>query len=326
MIIQMKVPAEFIGRLSSQQLIRSGTILKDVSNGKIVGHLKEVGNLGLNLSQIPLNPLNLASNIAQNIQLNDIRNTLDALQMTTNIAAFASVASLGISVAGFAVVVNRLNRLESKLDSVATEVQEINTTLKGLDLKWEMLTNAKIMNASERMIHAENSHNVSRQQDLLRDSNKEFSQLRSYFYNVLSELKPEIQSELSIEQVREFFSRYFTVSIGQLQSEFMLDDLGAYRSTLNVINEEIRKLTHFKTQEVYRSRSDNRVALDIFFDHNELARSVNNLKSFTVETRERINSFGTEIDYIENNQIKPTEYLKILKKQEPNIVLIPSKI
>ena len=321
--IPMKIPEEFIRRVLSGEIIQTGAILKDVSTGQIVGHLKEVGNLGIKLSQIPLEPLNLISNVAQNIQLNKIQKTLNVLQMTTNVAALASVASLGVSVAGFTVVINKLNKLESKLDSVANDVQEIKKTLNGLDLKWEMLTNAKILNASERLIHAENAHNLSRQQGLLNEANREFSQLRCYLFNVLTELKPETQVELSIDQVREFYSRYFVISIGQLQSEFMLNDLGAYRSTLNIINAEIKKITDFNVKDVYRVRSDARASLDIYFDHKELANNVKSLNLYMDNTKTRINSFNTEVDYLENNNIKPTEYLEYLKNQEPNIVLIP---
>lgn len=112
------IPSEFESKVLSGEYIRYGTIIKN-SAGKIVGHLKETGIESiLKDMKIPTNPLSagtevikVASGIAQNFQLREMSKLLESMQLVNNIGAIASVATLGVSVAGFAVVTHKLNQL-----------------------------------------------------------------------------------------------------------------------------------------------------------------------------------------------------------------------
>jgi len=131
--IPMQIPEQFLSRIANGELIRYGTIIKNASSGNIVGHLKEVGDFSSVVGQLSLNPvtglLNLGSNITQNIQLNNIAQTLNTLQLASEIGAVASIANLGVSVAGFAVVIKKLKQIERKLDHVVTGIHEIRAIL-----------------------------------------------------------------------------------------------------------------------------------------------------------------------------------------------------
>ena len=326
--IPMQIPEQFLSRILNGELVRHGAILQDVASGQIVGHLKEAGQLGLALSQFPMSPfglitetVNLAVNVHQSAQLRKIQQAMEVLQISSTIGAVASVASMGISVAGFAVVMKRLKRVETKLDSVAGEIQSIREVLEQCNLKWEAMTMSKLTHASERLITAEEA--TARKCDLLTEANSEFSRLRHYFYILLSELRPSFNADLGIGQVRELLSRYFVAAMGQLHSEFLLNDLNAYRKTLSLVHEQSKALTDFTALDVFRNRSDSRPPLDINFDHKQLMDEVRGLKLYVTETVDRIESSHVELDFLEQNHIAPTEYLDFLKKQELNLVLIP---
>ena len=328
--IPMQIPEQFLSRILNGEVIRHGAILQEVASGKIVGHLKEAGQFGSTLSQLPVSPLgaltdvaSLAANMHPNIQFKTLQQAMEVLQLSNTIGAVTSVASMGVSVAGFAVVMNRLKQIETKLDAVANEIQSIREALEQSNLKWEAMTMSKLSHASERLITAEAA--TTRKNDLLTEANSEFSKLRHYFYILISALRPPFNAELNIEQVRELLSRYFVAAMGQLHSEFLLNDLNAYRKTLNLIHEQSKVLSDFTVQDVFRSRSDSRPPLDINFDHKQLIGEVRGLKLYVTETVDRIESSHVELDFLEQNNIAPIDYLEFFKNQEANLVLIPAQ-
>jgi len=328
MAIPMQVPLEFLARIQSGELIRYGTILKDAASGQIVGHLKETGNLSQILSMFPINPvsgiLDLAANGYQAYQLNKLMRVMEVLQLTAGISAAASVVNLGVSVAGFAIVINKLNRIESKLDKIASGLEEIRIILDENNIKWEMMTMSKLKYAAGVLADAEAATIIDRKYDLLQRASAEFSKLRHFYFCLISRLDPVSDPALASDEVRDLYARYFTVAQGQLQSEFLLNDCGSYRSALNAICDESIELNSFITTDAYRARCDTREAIDVNFDFKKISSGVRELKKFATETTERMEGFKVELDYIEQSNISPSDYLENLQSQEPNIVLIPA--
>jgi hypothetical protein len=76
---------------------------------------------------MPLDPLTTAVQIGQwfdtHSQLTAIRQTLSHLQLINTVGAAASVAGLGVSVAGFAVVLNRLERFEANVQASMEKIR-----------------------------------------------------------------------------------------------------------------------------------------------------------------------------------------------------------
>jgi len=289
-------PKQFLQGINDGSIVRTGSQLRDVS-GRLVGFMKEVG------------PMDSGSQMVSEL-------------LGLNVSTASSVATLGVSAAGFADVIARLKRIESKLDSIAGDIRSVHELLKQMDIKWDMLTAGRLISASERLVTAEHATNQDRKNTLLNEANSEFSKLRGYFFSLISQLRPAFNADFNIEEVRDLLSRYFTAAIGQLHSEFLLNDLGAYRKTLNLISEQSKEITGFDVLEVFRERSDSRPPLDLHFDHKRLMGEVQSLKAYTTETTERVLSFNVELDFIEQNHISPADYLETLRNQEANLVLI----
>jgi len=322
-IIPMQAPVEFLSQLQSGEFIRYGAILKDAGSGQIVGHLKEAGNLASMMSQLPVSPLgaiSTASGIVQNFQLKKIQETLNVLQMTVGVGAAASVATLGVSVIGFAVVLKKLKQMDSKLESMDGSIQAIKKVLDQLDMKYELMTMARLQAAVERLSLGMDA--TDRQKALLAEANKEFSDLRHYFYLLISKLKPAVSPEFTVAETRDLLSRYFTAALGQLHSEFLLNDMPACRKSLRLIHAESLKVNQFKVKDAFRVRSDHRKMLDVEFDHKGLMGEVKGLKVITDETIARIDSSSAEIDYVERHQLNTIDYLEQLKKHEDGLVLV----
>ena len=325
MIIPME-PAQFLAGLKSGEYIRYGAIIKDATSGQIVGHLKEAGELSKLLS-LSINSvggaLDVFSGVAANIQLAHITKMLEVLQMTATIGAAASVANLGVSAAGFAVVINKLNHIEAKLDSVVGKIDVIQSTLKTIGLKWDVMAMARIRAAGENLIAAENASTSLRRDEKLRRASATFQEMRHHFLLLISHLMPATEPSIGLDQAREIYARYFAAALGQIQTDFRLGDYGVYRTTLNAIRDEREAISSFEAVEVFRSRTDARELLDVYFDFEATKTNTQYLINNLTETNRRLEGYGVELDYLEANNIKPDEYLAELNAMEPNIVLIP---
>jgi uncharacterized BrkB/YihY/UPF0761 family membrane protein len=65
------------------------------------------------------------------------------------VGALASVANLGVSMAGFAAVLHSLSRIESKLDEVLSEVHHVRQTVQRMHMEQSALSLARIHAAYE---------------------------------------------------------------------------------------------------------------------------------------------------------------------------------
>ena len=120
---------------------RIGAIIFDKVSRKIVGHVQELGGWRL-IESLPLpsgNPLGLAMKAVQSAQLHKILQTVATIQTMATVGAVASVASLGVSIAGFTMVLSRLDRMERKLDALLARTEAVHQAVRRLDVKGDLL-------------------------------------------------------------------------------------------------------------------------------------------------------------------------------------------
>ncbi|GAB2518658.1 hypothetical protein [Microbulbifer agarilyticus] len=125
MAIPFDVPAKYIAGLEQGSLTRIGALIKDASSGQIVAHVQETGALG-NLVHSglcgALSPLTAVSSVGSNIQLAQLKSMVEGLQVLQFANLGATVAGLGISCAGFAVLNSRVRTLQERLEGVAESI------------------------------------------------------------------------------------------------------------------------------------------------------------------------------------------------------------
>lgn len=133
-ILLRKVPEHLIRGVQSGQLEVFGSIIRSNSSGRIVAHLQETGRLGSLLTQVPLDPvtgaLKLATDGVQIVQNEQIKTGIQVLQNLQSIGLVLNAASIGVSVAGFAMV-------NHKISSMQAEVSNIQDTLRSLERKFD---------------------------------------------------------------------------------------------------------------------------------------------------------------------------------------------
>jgi hypothetical protein len=122
-----KIPEDLLVSVGKGALYRIGTTLRDRATGQIVRHLQETSLLpdlvhrslaaggGWPVSVI-LQAGQLVSTVTANVQLQKVKAMLSSLQLLTRASLAASVVGIGVSAAGFALVLHRLDLLEKHFD------------------------------------------------------------------------------------------------------------------------------------------------------------------------------------------------------------------
>ena len=187
MPIPMEIPAQFLQAVANGQFKRYGCLIKEVASGRIVGHLKELTGVSRLLSSIPLHPLlGGMSVVAQagqwldtHSQLRQVRQLLDHLQLVSGVGALASVAGLGVSIAGFAIVWKCLQRLEQNLNRA---MDKLRAEVERLHLKVDLLSMAELTTAWQQLDGAGHTDCRERKAQLLKDADRCFHKYRNYYY------------------------------------------------------------------------------------------------------------------------------------------------
>ncbi len=130
--ILMNVPSWLLKAVKLGRAYVDGATVKESSSHKILGHLQASKGL---LSALP-GPLGtatklgkLVSSLGANVQLGQLKDMVSTLQLISGVGAAASVLNLGVSVAGFALVLSRLKDLDGHLDVIEKKVDKVQKHL-----------------------------------------------------------------------------------------------------------------------------------------------------------------------------------------------------
>ena len=324
MPIPMQVPAQFIQAVLDGTARRYGCIIKDAATGRILGHLKEVGTWSNTASSVPLNPLTTAVQIGQWLdtrsQLGAIRQTLSQLQMISSVGAVASVAGLGVSVAGFAVVLRRLDRLEA---NVGAAMGKIQAEVEKVRIKLDMLEMAEIRAAWEQLAGARQSADASRPGELLKAADQTFQKYRNYYYSLLREVRPMERSEVPVAAVRELYGRLFACGQAELEANLLLGDFEHWYFRHERISAQLVEVCTIQPTAVFRARAD-AGGLLTSTELGELQGEIVMTRDFCAESLARVMTADQEVRWLEAQGTAPEDYLAILRQApDVGIVMVP---
>lgn len=214
---------EVPGRFDNPLFERVGAIIKDKATGQIVGHVQEAA-LG-RMADVVLGsgPLDLIADGLQMAQLAKLQRSIETVQTLATVSAAASVASLGISVAGFALVLARLGRMDQKLDRVLAGSAELRQLSARLHVKVDAIQMSRLRAELEAVGLAVHFDQQRRRDSLLR-SIAELSTLRQYYADLLADpglAHVGTQDALALLDAHE---RMTAAAEGELFAEFLLGD------------------------------------------------------------------------------------------------------
>jgi hypothetical protein len=145
--IPFSVPGKFTVQILSGEVRRVGVNLINSQSGRIVGHVQEAGTLASKLAG-GFNPLlqagQLASSVAANVQLQQVKAMLGTLQLVSSATLAVSAINLGVSAVGFIVLSRKLDGLSGQINRLEAGLSEVTQGIRRIDVRQRARDRAQI--------------------------------------------------------------------------------------------------------------------------------------------------------------------------------------
>ncbi|MDO5759144.1 MAG: hypothetical protein Q4P24_17105 [Rhodobacterales bacterium] len=308
MTYSFDVPPDLQAMWESGKLIRKGALLINAHGGGIVAHLQETGALsaiqplGSVLSSLTgvTSAGSLFTGAVSVVQNEQIKRRIDAMQSTLGAmhslqvaTLVGSIASLGVSAAGTAIVVRRLNKLRSDVQSTHDSVRAFRDEWRANELQ-QLLERAT--NRIERVDGAK--ARVDRR-PLLTEAEQVLHETFDAMHNRVTLLYT--QEAIPIDSLRLLLDGMAVTGGAQIKALFLLDEpMAAKDQALR----QLQKLTRLTT-ELPADRLAERLGWTEAAEQN--ARDVALTLS---ETRHRVASLPSLVDHLNMKGISARSHLE----------------
>jgi hypothetical protein len=230
------------------------------------------------------------------------------------------VAGLGVSVAGFAVVLRRLDRLEANVNAA---MERIRAEVERVRLKLDMLEMAEFRAAWERLAGARQSADVSRPGELIKAADQTFQKYRNYYYSLLREVRPLGRPEVPVAAVRELFGRLFACGQAELEANLLLGDFEHWYFRHERISAQVAEVCAIQPEAVFRERAA-AGGLLTSAELRQLRDEVAMTRDFCAESLARVSTADHEVRWLEARGAAPEGYLAALSQApDVGIVMVP---
>ena len=339
MVLNFVVPAEF----SDPTLyVRAGAVIKELTTGTIVGHIQQVGNLGVGAFNPAFKGLELLINAAQSIQiervkasvtqvqgtLGAIQHSLASAQLLGSVSALASVASLGVSVAGFSIMFNKLERLETKLDALSEESLKIRKGIAKISGKMDLWQLAILRSKIEQIGMARlldkdiGRHSLVRAQESLME-------LRAFYVGLLSSPLLEVVGTQSLNEILDVQERLVAACEAELYADFLLD--GSPRTITKRYQNQcdaLGKAFSASPREIYERAETGDRQSGVYFSirPEERAQAVKGYAAIRHESLARLESWPALAATLHERRVSPQDYIESIERMEDGRDLVESPI
>ncbi|HQC96418.1 MAG TPA: hypothetical protein PK306_11985 [Aquabacterium sp.] len=324
----MSLPFEVPGRFDGPLYERVGAILRDKATGRIVGHVQEVGLGRVVEKLIGASPLDLVTDGIQILQMAKIQRTLETVQTLSTISAAASVATLGISVAGFALVLARLGRMDQKLDKVMAASGELRRLSARVNVKIDAIQLSRLRAELEAVSMARH-YSAQRRREALSRSVAELANLRHYYAELLADPSLVQVGTADATALLDAHERMTAAAEGELFAEYLLDnepELVAQRWHRQL--ENFNRVAWGSPKHLYDllEEADKANGAYLLTAPSDRAAVTRSLLATRKESLDRLASFPLLAAEIHSHGVGPTAYLEALERSakdfdEPVLIL-----
>jgi len=230
--------------------------VRDVGTGRFVAALVPSEGLQRNLTELPLNTAEAAARLAASPSIAQLLPVLQAMQVASTVGALASVANLGISCVGFALVLQRLGRIEGRLDDMLTKLEVLQDSVRQLQAHADALSLARLRAAGDSLDRAVFADTPSSRRELAARSRGLFQESRAFYLELWLHARPWSQLKIPVPTALEMQSRFVVCAIGEIQAEFIGGDMGAFRHAVHSVATDVKTHMSLDAAVALRERSD----------------------------------------------------------------------
>lgn len=191
--------------------------------------------------------------------LGEVDKILQRMGMVNNIGSLASLANIGISIAGYSLILNKLNHIERKLDILLEQILSVRSTLERINSHLDVLSLTKIQAASETLEKALAATEQSNQNDLAKHARNLFQEAKISYGLLFHTADLWNCVDTPVFAALALQARFVACAIGELQAEFLLGDEGSYRQTCLLTENDYSGRFALNVVDALRARSDKAV-------------------------------------------------------------------
>lgn len=236
------IPTEFSLGIADGSIVRFGSLLKDASSGKILGHLQETGIGQKLLSDIvtapfsPLAPFNIASDIYTNIQISQIKTMIASLQMLQFVNLGAALTGIGVSVVGFNLINQKLTKLEKHIVDIKDQLDQHFKCLIDRELR------AHFSRIKSLLIEAQTALSLTNPTNTFMFIASRLSEEAGYFRGELVNMLN--QDGFNNELFINFTQGMLTCNSARLECFLLSNELEAAKANAKQMGQELSDISH----------------------------------------------------------------------------------
>ena len=300
-------------------------------DGRFAAALTPTVGITERLAELPINPESLKAMLEAATDLVEVGPALKMLHLVSSIGAVASVANVGLSLVGFAAVLQKLKRIEGQLDQMMTTLDGLKQAVTSLGVKTDTFLMARLASAKENLDRSIAATSERERLELARDARRLFQEGRLRYLELWRHVDPWNSLELEIPTAMEIQGRYVAMAIGELQAELILGDRGAFVHANRSAVTDLRETMHLDPFKTLRLRSDaacervgtksNTVLHHAQFISGTIEQLAVQLKLAGASTREsadRLAAFEADADLPAQLNLPAHEILRLLKEAPGN--------
>ena len=295
--VVFEVPDWIRQGLEDGSLFRKGGVVWR-RDGSIAAHLKEAGGFSINASQMA------------------------DLKFLSAASFGMQVLNLGVSAVGFAIVISKLNKIQSQLEQIDRKSKEILSEMEWFSRKEDLKLVAEMKSALEIGEDAMHASDEDDRRDGLKQAIKELiraaNRAGGWLDNLIS-----TKNYLSKPDLFDLYYRTWACSrIAIVQSRLSLEESGLAMRAIQKMYRE-NKSFHEGYREVLRNFDAHlREHLEIIPWNRKKLKEVD---QYIAETADRIKGYEAEIAYIQENNIPYREWVAVGESEEPKLILLLPK-
>jgi hypothetical protein len=131
------------------------------------------------------------------------------------------------------------------------------------------------------------------------------------------------QHQLSLAQVRELYGRFFACALAELEANFLLHDFSHWHHRHEAICKQLADICAFDAREALSLRIG-ALGLLTNAEQEDLTEQICITWEVCCESRARIETEGKEVEYLQQHNLTPTDYLQDLRSHpDAGLILIP---
>jgi hypothetical protein len=296
----------------------------DPKTGRIIGRFVLTGDTQARMASLPNDPVRaLASLRAANPAL---ATSLQALKVVSTVGAVASVANLGVSCVGFAIVLHRLAKIDGKLDQMMGALEALRGSVERIAVHQEALSLARMRAAGECLDRALAASSAAARTDLARRARDLFQESRFLCLELWQRADPWSQFSIDALTAVELQNRFVACALGETQAEFIGGDMGAFRHAALSIQKDYSQHMVLTAPAAIRARSDGACqagpgALARFdVELPDLTAKLRLGQETTRWTQQRLEALAGEATLPEELSLEPHEVAQAVRSVEGDVV------